>query len=160
MTTEALSGPHYTKEAISRVNQLLDQLEQPLRKFIENNGIGGMLIDEQNPWDESRRGGRLHTGSVESYKFERTPPTGDGWPNTSVRWIDNNLYYLLEIYPEKDLDLTMWSVVSLDYAGLRDKRTFEQKEPINLPMPEAGFTQLLQSKHDLLYLEAAKLKPH
>ena len=161
MTTEALNGPHYTEQAISKVNQLLDQLDQPLRKFVENNGIGGMLIDEQNPWDESKRGGRLHTGGVESYKFERTPPQGDGWPNTSVRWIDkDNLYYLVEIYPIVPAeDLVLWSVVSLDYAGLREGRTFQQKEPISLPMPEEDFASLLQKKHDILKLEAAKLKP-
>lgn len=96
---------------------------------------------------------------VERYKFERKPPQGDGWPNTSVRWRDDRLYYLLEIYPEQDLDLIMWSVVSLDYAGLREETTFQQKEPINLPMPEADFTQLLQTKHDLLRSEATKLKP-
>lgn len=161
MTTAELNTPHYTNERLSRVNQLMDQIEEPSRVFIENNGIAGMLIDEEDPWDWSKREVRLHTGGVESYKFERTPPTGDGWPNRSIRWRDkDNLYYLLEIYSGEDVeDITMWSVVSLDYAGLREERTFKQKEPINLPMPEADFTKLLQTRYHLLHLEAAKIKP-
>ena len=160
MATETLGGPDYTEERLTMVNQLLDQIEQPSRAFIENNGIGGMLINEQNPWGNSNGEAELHVGGVEDYKFNKKPITGDGWPAKSIAWRgEDNRYYHLEIYPEKDLNLVMWSVVSLDLNSLSEKASFQQFEPINLPMPEADFTQLLQTRYDLLCDEAAKLKP-
>lgn len=162
MTTEASNGAYHSGEALSRVNNLLDQIEPSLRLFIENNGIGDRLLDATDPRDDSREG-RFQVGGAETYQFERYPITGDGWPNRSVRWRgEDNLYYLLEIYPivlSTKQDLVMWSVVSFDYAGLHEGRTFQQKEPINLPMPEQDFAKLLQAKHDLLHVEAAKIKP-
>jgi len=159
MTTEALNGPHYNEERVSKVSQFLDQIEQPLRVFIENNGIADMLLDEQRPWDDLKREARLHIGGVESYKFGRTPTTADGWPNISISWRGaDDHYYLIGIHSEANVeDTVMWFVVSQDFNGLREERTFQQKEPVNLPMPETDFTQLLQTKYDLLHREAAKL---